>query len=205
MKWKILNIRLIRKSGAVDWKSPNKWTREFCFENCINENLISHIPGKVCWIYDCFLFFTNAVISFIHLLVHLFLKKDFRSSITSRAEAFSRTSNNNLKCVTCGQTQINEVHLKYRICESDSSAKFRETLFLQDVYTRTCDSSKVFGADLYYHRVWLPAHANKYNRATNQNNNKTKVKTTKKTLLICMYNFSKVYLIQELLLSFFVK
>ena len=49
---------------------------------------------------------------------------------------------------------------------------------------RTCDlrySTKLFGADLYYHRVCLPAYVNKYsNRATNENNNKTEVKATKK-------------------------
>lgn len=61
--------------------------------------------------------------------------------------------------------QINGVRQKY-ICESDSAVKTCEaTLFLQDaVYTRTCDfqdSSKVFGADLYYYRACLPVFGNK--------------------------------------------
>ena len=50
------------------------------------------------------------------------------------------------------------------------------------MYTRSCDlqdSSKVFRADLYYHRVCLPDYVNKYNRPANENNNKTEVKTTK--------------------------
>ena len=64
----------------------------------------------------------------------------------------------------CGQIQINRVRQKYRICECDNGAKFCEvTLFLQDdVSIKTCDlqdSSEVFGADLYYHRVCLLAYA----------------------------------------------
>ena len=85
---------------------------------------------------------------------------------------------------------------KYRICESDSAAKFREaTLFLQDdVYARTCDlqdSSKVFGADLFYHRVCLPAYVNKYDRATNENNDKTQVKSTKRDTFNLYVEFLK--------------
>ena len=71
-----------------------------------------------------------------------------------------------MKFVICGQIQINGVRQKYRISESDSAVKTCEaTLFLQDaVYTRACDfqdSSKVFGADLYYYRVCLPVFVNK--------------------------------------------
>ena len=32
-------------------------------------------------------------------------------------------------------------------------------------------------ADLYHHRVCLPAYASKYNKATNEHNNKREVKT----------------------------
>ena len=69
-------------------------------------------------------------------------------------------------CVICGKRQINGLRQKYRICERNSAAKFREA-------TRTCDlqySRKVFGTDLYYHQVCLPAYVN--NRTTNENNNK---------------------------------
>ena len=84
---------------------------------------------------------------------------------------------------------------KYRICESDSAVKFCEvTLFLQDdVYARTCDlqdSSKLFGADLYFHRVRLPDYFNKYNRVTNKNNNKI-AKTTKRDTFNLYAHFLK--------------
>ena len=100
----------------------------------------------------------------------------------------------------------NGVRKKYRICESDSAVKFREaTLFLQDdVYTRTCDlqdSSKVFGADLYYYRVCLPASVNKYNRATNENNNKIEVKTTKGDTFNIYVQFLKNVLNSETAIS----
>ena len=78
-------------------------------------------------------------------------------------------------CVICGKRQINGLRQKYRICERNSVAKFREaTLFSQNnVHTRTCDLQyfrKVFGTDLYYHQVCLPAYVS--NRTTNENNNK---------------------------------
>ena len=49
--------------------------------------------------------------------------------------------------------------------QNRSAKNFQEaTLFLQnEVYIRTCDlqdASKVFGADLYYHRTCLPSHIN---------------------------------------------
>lgn len=95
--------------------------------------------------------------------------------------------------VICGKIQINWLWKKYRICES-SVAKFREaTSFSQDnVHTRTCDlqySCKVFGADLYYHQVYLPAYVN--NRTTNKNNNKTEVKATERDTFNLYLQFFK--------------
>lgn len=93
---------------------------------------------------------------------------------------------------------------KYIICEGDSAAKFLEAaLFLQDdVYKRTCDlqdSNKVFGVDLYYHLVCLPAYVNKCTRTANKDNDKIEVQTTKRDTFNLYYNFSKVHLIQNLL------
>ena len=90
--------------------------------------------------------------------------------MTPRAEPLSSSSCYNLKCTICGQAQNRGIRQKFRICESECAENFREaTLFLQDkVYIRTCDLqevSKVFGADLYYHRTCLPSYINKYHPA----------------------------------------
>ena len=86
--------------------------------------------------------------------------------MTPRAEPSSSWSCYNLKGTVCGQAQNREIHQKFRICESESAENSRETtLFLQDeVYIKTCDlldASKVFGADLHYHRTCLPSYINK--------------------------------------------
>ena len=86
--------------------------------------------------------------------------------MTPRAEPSSSLSCYYLKCTICGQAQNKEIRQKFIICESESTENSRETtLFLQDeVYIKTCnllDASKVFGADLYYHRTCLPSYINK--------------------------------------------
>ena len=90
--------------------------------------------------------------------------------MTPRAEPSSSLSCYNLKCTICGQVQNRGIRQKFRICESESSENCRKAtlLFLQDeVYIRTCnlqDTSKVFGANLYYHCTCLPSYINKYHR-----------------------------------------
>ena len=112
--------------------------------------------------------------------------------MTPRAEPSSSLSCYNLKCTICGQAQNSGIRPKFRICESESAENFQEaTLFLQDeVYIRTCnlqDASKVFGADLYYHRTCLPSYINKYHRANTKKETSNIIKPTKRdTFILCI-------------------
>ena len=122
-----------------------------------------------------------------------------RSSVTPRAEPSSSLSCYNLKCTICGQAQNREIRPKFRICESESAENFQEaTLFFQDeVYIRNCDlqdASKVFGADLYYHRTCLPSYKNKYYRAKTKRETSNIIKVTKRDTFILYIDFYKLYL-----------
>ena len=108
--------------------------------------------------------------------------------MTPRAEPSSSLSCYNLKCTICGQVQNRGICQKFRICESESSENCRKaTLFLQDeVYIRTCnlqDTSKVFGANLYYHCTCLPPYINKYHR-TKTKKETSNIKPTKRDIFI---------------------
>ena len=114
--------------------------------------------------------------------------------MTPRAEPSSSLSCYNLKYIICGQAQNSGIRQKFRICESESAENFREaTLFLQDeVYIRTCDlqdASKVFGADLYYHRTCLPSYINKYHPVKRKKKTSNIIKPTKRDTFILYTNF----------------
>ena len=117
-----------------------------------------------------------------------------RSSVTPRAEPSLSLSCYNLKCTICGQAQNRVIRPKFRICESENAENFREaTLFLQDeVCIRTCDLqdvSKVFGADLYYHRTCLSSYINKYHQAKTKKETSNIIKPTKRDTFILYIDF----------------
>ena len=90
--------------------------------------------------------------------------------MTPRAEPSSSLTCCNLKCTIRDQAQNRRIRQKFRIWHGESAENFREsTLFLQDeAQIRTCDlqdASKIFGADIYYHRTCSPSYINKYHRA----------------------------------------
>ena len=66
---------------------------------------------------------------------------------------------------------------------------------LQDkVYIRAYDlqdPSKVFGADLYYHRICLPSYINKYHRAKTKKETSNIIKPTKRDAFILYIDFLK--------------
>ena len=60
------------------------------------------------------------------------------------------------------------------------------------MYVRTCDlqdASKVFGADLYYHRTCLPSYINKYHPVKRKKKTSNIIKPTKRDTFILYTNF----------------
>ena len=60
------------------------------------------------------------------------------------------------------------------------------------MYIRTCDlqdTSKVFDADLYYHRTCLPLYINKYHRAKTKIETSNIIKPTKRDTFILYIDF----------------
>ena len=60
------------------------------------------------------------------------------------------------------------------------------------MYIRTCDlqdTSKDFGADLYYHRTCLPSYINKYHQAKTKKETSNIIKPTKRDTFILYIDF----------------
>ena len=97
-----------------------------------------------------------------------------RSNTVSRVPPFGTIPPSHLPCVVCGKLQHNGTREKIRICESARANRFiEEAIYFQvDTYTRTADleeDSRVFGADLYYHKRCIEAYSSKFGRQINPN------------------------------------
>ena len=102
-------------------------------------------------------------------IVRLLIFLTFRSSILPRDKPSSSEHIQKQKCIICGKSSHQNEREKFRISESPCAKNFLEaTLYKQDeVYIRVAyleSESRVFGADLFYHKICLPNYLNKYNR-----------------------------------------
>ena len=72
-----------------------------------------------------------------------------------------------LNCIICDNKSHKGDYTKYRISESDRAKAFlAATNYFQDaVYMRTCDlqdENSVFGADLYYHSIFMKKYLKRF-------------------------------------------
>ena len=93
----------------------------------------------------------------------------FRSSTTPRERPSSEQDLTKQVCVICTKTLHKGERQKFRICESPRAKLFlKSTSYLQDeVFSRVADlesESRVFGADLMYHKLCLETYQRKYDR-----------------------------------------
>ena len=89
-------------------------------------------------------------------------------------------------CIICSKTQHKGIRDKHRISESPRAKKFLQAVNrLQDeVFVRVADldsESRVFGADIYYHKVCLEGYLQKFDRISRPSIRTTK--SSKKRLL----------------------
>ena len=92
-----------------------------------------------------------------------------RSFTTPRERPSSKQHVTKQVCVICTKTQHKGERQKFRICESSRAKLFlKATSYLQDeVFSRVADlesESRVFGADLMYHKLCLETYLRKYDR-----------------------------------------
>ena len=94
----------------------------------------------------------------------------FRASATPRERPSSEQHVTKQVCVICTKTQHKGERQKLRICESPRAKLFlKATSYLQDeVFSQVADlesESRVFGADVIYHKLCLETYLRKYDRS----------------------------------------
>ena len=105
------------------------------------------------------------------------LHKKTRSSTTPREEPTSKQRLGRIKCIVCGSAQHDNITEKFRISESQRAYYFLEAvIYNQDeVYTRVSDledDSRIFGADIYYHKKCLERYLLSFSRLKSESKGK---------------------------------